>query len=493
MQIRVRFAPSPTGELHIGGVRTALFNWLFARHHKGRFILRIEDTDILRSQENFTNSIIDNLKWLGLNWDEGPEVGGEYGPYFQSQRLAIYKKYADYLLKEGKAYFCYCTPEELELRKKQMQKEGKPPVYDGHCRNLSYKVREKFEREGRKPTVRFKVSEGIELKVRDLLRGEVVFKSDVLGDFIILKSNGTPTFNFANVIDDSLMKITHVIRGDDHLSNTPRQLLLYQALGFNPPLYAHIPMILGKDGSKLSKRHGATSISYYREKGFLPWAVVNYLALLGWSTPDSQQFFEKEELIEKFSLERVNKSPAVFDPRKLEWMNAEYIRKMETEKLVNLLIPYLRKKGWVKEEIDSATYRKIFRITELERDRLHLLSDILEIADFFFEEEFAYDTKAVEKRLNKEYVYPLLKRIKVEIDKMEHLNEENLEVLLRNLSRELSLSTAEVFHPLRVALTGRMKGPGLFELAAVLGKEEVIRRINRALDWLKKHKVKSSV
>jgi len=429
MQIRVRFAPSPTGELHIGGVRTALFNWLFARHHKGRFILRIEDTDILRSQENFTNSIIDNLKWLGLNWDEGPEVGGEYGPYFQSQRLAIYKKYADYLLKEGKAYFCYCTPEELELRKKQMQKEGKPPVYDGHCRNLSYKEREKFEREGRKPTVRFKVFEGIELKVRDLLRGEVVFKSDVLGDFIILKSNGTPTFNFANVIDDSLMKITHVIRGDDHLSNTPR----------------------------------------------------------------SQQFFEKEELIEKFSLERVNKSPAVFDPRKLEWMNAEYIRKMETEKLVNLLIPYLRKKGWVKEEIDSATYRKIFRITELERDRLHLLSDILEIADFFFEEEFAYDTKAVEKRLNKEYVYPLLKRIKVEIDKMEHLNEENLEVLLRNLSRELSLSTAEVFHPLRVALTGRMKGPGLFELAAVLGKEEVIRRINRALDWLKKHKVKSSV
>jgi len=252
MQVRVRFAPSPTGELHIGGARTALYNWLFARHYNGKFILRIENTDVLRSREDFTLSIIQNLKWLGLNWDEGPEVGGEYGPYLQSERLHIYKSFANRLLAEGKAYLCYCSAEELKRRKKQMQEAKIPPVYDGRCRNLSEKERKKFEREGKKPTIRFKVQGEGELKVKDLLRGEVNFNIKTLGDFIILKSDGTPTFNFANVIDDALMKITHVIRGDDHLSNTPRQLLIYEALGFEPPDYAHIPMILGKDGSKLS-------------------------------------------------------------------------------------------------------------------------------------------------------------------------------------------------------------------------------------------------
>ncbi len=492
MKVRVRFAPSPTGELHIGGVRTALFNWLFARNQKGKFILRIEDTDFLRSRENFTTSIIENLKWLGLDWDEGPEVGGEYGPYYQSERLSIYKEYAELLLRQGKAYLCYCTTGELEAKKKEMQKAGKPPLYDGKCRNLTIHQREKFEREGRVPAVRFKVEGAGELKVRDLLRGEVKFDRKILGDFIILKSDGTPTFNFANVIDDSLMKITHVIRGDDHLSNTPRQLLIYEALGFSIPLYAHIPMILGKDGAKLSKRHGATSITYYREKGYLPWAVVNYLALLGWSTPDSQQFFSQEELIDKFSLDRVNKSPAIFDPQKLEWMNAEYIRKLSKEELTKLIIPYLRKKGWIGEEIDDATYRKVGRIAELERDRLRVLSDIVEFADFFFDKDYTYESKAVEKRLKEDHVPGLLERIKLEVKRMEHFSELELEKLLRKLSEEFSLSTSKIFHPLRVALTGRMKGPGLFELAAVLGKDEVIRRIDRTLDLLNKQKVKSS-
>jgi len=484
MQIRVRFAPSPTGELHIGGVRTALFNWLFARHHGGKFILRIEDTDILRSQEDFTKSIINNLKWLGLDWDEGPEVGGEYEPYFQSQRLSIYKKYADTLLAEGKAYLCYCSAEELEAKKKKMQASGVPPVYDGRCRNLSKEERKKFESEGRKPTIRFKVSQKDSLKVRDLLRGEVNFDTQFFGDFIILKSDGTPTYNFACTVDDALMKITHVIRGDDHLSNTPRQLLIYKALGFKPPVYAHIPMILGKDGSKLSKRHGATSVSYYREMGYLPWAVVNYLALLGWSTPDSQQFFTREELIQKFSLERVNKSPAIFDLQKLEWMNAEYIRRMKISELAELLVPYLRKKGWIGEEITPSKYEKILRIIELEKDRLKVLSDIIELADFFFEKDFPYDREAVEKRLKRDYVCPLLKKIKDAVIKMDFLKEKELEETLRQFSRQLGLSTSEVFHPLRVALTGKMRGPGLFELAAVLGKEEVIRRIDRALSLL---------
>ena len=484
-QVRVRFAPSPTGELHIGGVRTALFNWLFARHHKGKFILRIEDTDVLRSQKDFITSVIENLNWLGLNWDEGPGIGGDYGPYFQSQRLDIYKRYAKKLLREGKAYPCYCTQEELLQRRRKMQREGKPPVYDGHCRDLSLAQREKLEREGRKSTVRFKVPHNGTVKVRDLLRGDVNFENKILGDFIILKSDGTPTFNFANVVDDYLMRITCVIRGDDHLSNTPRQILIYQALNFDPPSYAHIPMILGKDGAKLSKRHGATSITYYREKGYLPWAVVNYLSLLGWSTPDSQQFFTKEELIKKFSLERVGKSSAVFDYQKLEWMNAEYIRKMDTDELAKLLIPYLKKRGWVKDKVDSITYRKIFRITELEKDRLRTLSDIVELADFFFEKDFVYDSKAVKKKLKNDYVCSLLRRVKNEVEQLSKFDEENLERTLRKISKELSLSTAKAFHPLRIALTGRMRGPGLFELAAVLGRKEVLRRIDRTLEMLK--------
>jgi len=488
--VRVRFAPSPTGELHIGGTRTALFNWLFARHRKGKFILRIEDTDILRSKNDLSQSVIENLKWLGLDWDEGPEAGGDYGPYFQSQRLQIYKKYAHKLLKEGKAYLCYCTQEELEERKRERQKESKPPKYDGRCRNLSEEKRKHFEEEGRRAVIRFKVpQEGITY-VEDLLRGKVSFENKLIGDFVILKSDETPTYNFANVIDDTLMKITHVIRGDDHLSNTPRQNLIYQALNFQNPQYAHLSMILGKDGAKLSKRHGATSVSYYRKKGYLPWAVVNYLALLGWSTPDSQQLFSKEELIEKFSLERVGKNPAVFDIKKLEWMNGEYIRRMEPEEvasllIASLLIPYLKEKGLIKEKAEPKEREMVRKIAQMEQERLKVLSEITDLADFFFEKDFIYDPEVVEKRLNKEYVPFLLKKIKKEIKELTSFTEEELENLLRDLAKKFSLSTGEVFHPLRVALTGRAKGPGLFELATALGREEVLRRIDRTLAMLK--------
>jgi len=483
-EIRVRFAPSPTGELHIGGARTALFNYLFARHNEGKFILRIEDTDIARSTKGFSQSAMEGLKWLGLHWDEGPGVEGDYGPYFQSQRLNIYKDYAYKLLKEKKAYFCYCTPEELNQRRKRMQKEGKFPKYDGRCRELSSEERRKFEKEGRKPTIRFKVLENGVTQVKDLLRGEVTFENKLLGDFIILKSDGTPTYNFANVIDDFLMKITHIIRGDDHLSNTPRQILLYQSFGFRVPLHAHIPMILGKDGAKLSKRHGATSVSYYREKGYLPWTMVNYLALLGWSTLDSQQFFSREELIKKFTLEKVGKSSAIFDPQKLEWMNGEYIRRMKSEELTSLLIPYLKKAGLVGGDIDPKTGEMIEKITRLEQERIKTLSQITDLAEFFFKKEFEYDLKAVEKRLKKNYVPSLLKKIKERIKEISPFTKENLEKAIRPLSEELSLSTGEVFHPLRVALTGKTKGPGLFELAEVIGKDEVLRRIERILKMI---------
>jgi glutamyl-tRNA synthetase len=484
--VRVRFAPSPTGSLHIGGARTALFNWLFARKSGGRFILRVEDTDIIRSTKDFSQSVIEDLKWLGLDWDEGPDIDGNYGPYFQSQRIGIYKRYVSALFKKRKAYFCYCTPEELEQRKKKMQEKGILPKYDGRCRNLTLGERKEFEREGRSPTVRFRVPEERTIYVKDLLRGKVSFETKMLGDFIILKSNGTPTFNFANVIDDTLMKITHVIRGDDHLSNTPRQILLYEALSFKIPQYAHIPMILGRDRTKLSKRHGATSISYYREKGYLSWTMINYLALLGWSTRESQQFFNQEELIQSFSLERVGKSAAIFDPRKLEWMNGEYIRKLKPNQLADLLIPYLRRESWVKKRIDPLTRKKILRVTELEQERIKVLSEIPDLADFFFKSDFEYDWVSVEKRLKKDYIPPLLKKMRKRIAGLPLFNEKNLERLIRDLAGEFSLSPGEAFHPLRIALTGKMKGPGLFELAVLLGKNEVLRRIDRAVEMLKK-------
>ncbi|MFQ6067527.1 MAG: glutamate--tRNA ligase [bacterium] len=484
--VRVRFAPSPTGRLHIGGARTALYNWLFARQSGGRFILRIEDTDIIRSTEDFTQSVIKDLKWLGLDWDEGPEIGGHYGPYFQSQRIEIYKRYVSALLEKRKAYFCYCTFEELEQRKKKMKEKGMLPKYDGRCRNLTLSERKEFEREGRSPTIRFRVTGEDTIYVDDLLRGKVGFETKMLGDFIILKSNGTPTFNFANVVDDALMKITHVIRGDDHLSNTPRQILLYEALSFKIPQYAHIPMILGGDGTKLSKRHGATSIADYREKGYLPWTMINYLVLLGWSTPESQQFFSREELIRSFSLGRVGKSAAIFDPRKLEWMNGEYIRKFKPNQLLDLLIPYLKRKNWVKKRIDPFTRKKILKVTELEQERIKVLSEITSLADFFFKSDFEYDQVLVDKRLKRDYVAPLLKKMKERIAGLPLFNEKNLERLIRDLASEFSLSPGEAFHPLRVALTGKMRGPGLFELAVVLGKNEVLRRIDRTVEMLKK-------
>ncbi|MGB9613702.1 MAG: glutamate--tRNA ligase, partial [Candidatus Margulisiibacteriota bacterium] len=307
--VRVRFAPSPTGALHIGGARTALFNWLFARNQKGKFILRIEDTDRSRSTLEAEQAIFDGLEWLGIDWDEGPRVGGSFGPYFQTERKEIYQKYAQQLLAEGKAYFCFCTPEELEQKRKEAEARKEAPRYDGHCRKLSEaEIKKKLE-SGIPKVIRFLLPPIGETKVEDLIRGKVVFKNELLDDFVLLKSDGYPTYNFACVIDDHLMEITHVIRGDDHLSNTPRQILLYQAFGWELPKFAHIPMILGKDRTRLSKRHGATSVIAYRDQGYLPEAVINYIAKLGWGYKD-QEIFSREELIEKFSLEGVNKNPA---------------------------------------------------------------------------------------------------------------------------------------------------------------------------------------
>jgi len=402
---------------------------------------------------------------------------------------------------------CYCTQEELEESNRKMRAKNELPRYDGRCRTLSSTQIKYLQQKGRLPSVRFKVPEKGITYVEDLLRGRVSFANERMGDFIILKSNKTPAFNFANVIDDALMRITCVIRGDDHLSNTPRQILLYQALNFENPQYAHIPMILGRDGAKLSKRHAATSVFSYRKKGYLPWALVNYLALLGWSTIDSQQFFEKEELIEKFSLDKVGKSAAIFDSQKLEWMNGEYIRRMNLRNLKDGVYRYLKDIDTTMQSLSTSVgmaeiarleqekrvnmlkqFRersdKLAEILPLVQKRIKVFSDIFEQADFFFDKSFNYESAAVDKRLKKDYVPSLLKEIRKRIEQLSPFSEETLEGMARNLSKDLSLTTGQVFHPLRVSLTGKMKGPGLFELAVVLGKKEVLRRINRALGIL---------
>ncbi|NLZ52622.1 MAG: glutamate--tRNA ligase, partial [Thermoanaerobacteraceae bacterium] len=325
-KVRVRFAPSPTGSLHIGGARTALFNLLYARHNNGTFVLRIEDTDTERSTEESAAQIILSLKWLGLDWDEGPEKGGDFGPYFQSQRLELYKKEVERLLAEGKAYRCYCTPEELAQRREAALKAGRPPKYDGCCRNLTPEQIEKFEAEGRKYTIRLKMPQEGHTEVDDLIRGRVVFENSVLDDFIIVKSNGIPTYNFACVIDDNAMKITHIIRAEEHLSNTPKQIQVYLGLGYDIPKFAHVPMILAPDRSKLSKRHGATSVEEFKDQGYLAESIINYLTLLGWSPEGTEEIFEMDKAVKEFTLERVNKTAAIYDVKKLTWINGHYMR-----------------------------------------------------------------------------------------------------------------------------------------------------------------------
>jgi glutamyl-tRNA synthetase len=483
--VRVRFAPSPTGHLHIGGARTALFNFLFARHQGGTFILRIEDTDRERSTLEAVRHIIDGLKWLRLNWDEGPEVGGNYGPYFQLERLPIYLKFAQKLIESGKAYYCYCTPEELAERREQMLKKGIPPKYDGRCRFLSEEEEKKFINEGRSRVVRFATPDKGETVFKDLIKGKVEFVNSLLDDFVMLKSDGIPTYNFAAVVDDHLMKITHVIRGDDHISNTPRQILVYRALEFDDvPLFAHLPMILGPDGTRLSKRHGATAVVDYKEFGYLPEALVNYLALLGWAAGDTQEVFSLDELIEKFSLERVGKSSAIFSPEKLGWMNGEYIRKTDIEKLTNRAVPYLQKRGHVPERVNEKQFEYVKKVVALEQERLKTLADIVELADFFFVDRVRYEEGAVNKILKQDYVPDLLKKLKVKFNELSPFSAGNVEGAMRTLAEELGLKTSLVFHPLRVAVSGRMVGPGLFDMVEVLGRDRVLKRIDDALQLI---------
>lgn len=492
MSIRVRFAPSPTGFLHVGGARTALYNWLYARHHKGTFILRIEDTDEARSTDESMNAIINGLHWLGLDWDEGPGVKdakasvGNYGPYFQMERVEIYRQLIDELVAKGKAYPCFCTKEDLEQMRTRAMLAKRPPKYDERCRAIAPDQAKARVQEGDPHVYRFARPHGGAVEFDDVVKGRLKFESELLDDFVLVKSSGVPTFMFAGAVDDHLMEITHVIRGDDHLSNTPRQIQIFEAFGWTKmPVFAHISMIHGPDGSRLSKRHGATAVEEFQRNGYLPEVMLNYLSLLGWSTSDSQQLFNPanhfEELVQKFDLDRCQKSPAVFDMEKLKWMNGVYIRNLTRDQLLDRTWPFLVSAGLVTAAADDKLKHYVHSALMLEQEKLVLLSDAPGLIDFFLHKEVQFDAESVEKVLKKEGAKKVLEGVSARFAALPTLTAENTEKACRDHAQENALKNGQVFHPVRVAASGRTKGPSLFHMLEVMGKQTVLDRMKAAL------------
>ncbi len=478
-QIRVRFAPSPTGYLHIGGARTALFAYLFARKHKGVFILRIEDTDRKRSTPEAVQAILNGLRYLGLDWDEGPEVGGEYGPYFQSERVSSYNQFVHRLLDGGKAYRCFCTKERLEALREKQKAAKERFHYDRLCLAIPPDEAARRVASGEPSVVRLAIPPGRTV-VRDLIRGEVSFDHDEIEDFIIQRANGTCVYNLAVVGDDSGMRVTHVIRGEDHLTNTPKQILIFQALDLPIPRYAHIPLILGPGREKLSKRHGAVSVTEYQKNGYLPEAMINFLARLGWSYDDRQEIFSRAELIEKFSLEGISKSGAVYDLKKLSHLNGHYIRQRPLEDLVELCIPYLVEAGWVKEHEIPARRAEIQKMVELEKERLERLSQIIEKLAYYFEEPEGLEAGAVKVLRKSKDCEALLSKYIPYLEKEFSGDPQDLEAASRRFAESEGIALKDLAQPLRAVLTGRSATPPLFAVMAILGKETCLRRLVRA-------------
>jgi len=475
--VRVRFAPAPTGLLHIGNARTALFNFLFAKRHQGTFVLRIEDTDLERSTDSSIDRIIEDLRWLGISWEEGPDRNGPEGPYRQSQRSSIYREFADRLFQEGRGYKCFCSKERLEKLRKEQLSKGTMPRYDGRCRSLSEGEIAKMESSGLHPVLRFRVGGGSVL-FEDLIHGEMNFDSAGIGDFIIVRSDGMAAYNFACVIDDHLMHITHVIRGEDHLSNTPRQLLLYQALSWQPPAFAHHPLILGPDRSPLSKRHGATAVSQYRDEGFLPEALQNYLVILGWASRSGQETLPLERMVEEFSIQDISRSAPIYNRKKLEWLNSFYIREKEEEQLSQILIPYLQKAGI---QIDQIDHRWLNQISEVLKENLVVLSQVEEYLGIFFDEKFFFEDGAKTILLDPKTRETLRSIISVWEDSSEITSEEQTS-LLNQLGKKTGRKGKDLYAPLRAAVTGKAKGPELVKMLPLLGKERMIRRLKMALE-----------
>lgn len=461
-QVKVRFAPSPTGYLHIGGVRTALFNWLIARREKGTFLLRIEDTDQSRSTDEAIQAILEGMRWVGLDWDEGP--------FRQTERMELYREHALQLLARGQAYWCVCTAEELDARRQEAQAKGLQQKYDGRCREKG------IVNPSGEAALRFRAPQEGQTVIDDLIKGRVVFDNTVLDDLIILRSNGYPTYNFSVVVDDALMGITHVVRGDDHLTNTPRQLPMFQALGFDVPRFGHLPMIMGSDKTRLSKRHGATSIHEYRDQGYLPEAMINYLVRLGWSSGD-QEIFSLAELVEQFSLEHVQKSAAVFNPDKLLWVNAHHIRHDDPSRIAALLVPFLEQVGHG-ASVKAAPPGWMERLVIMLRERARTLIEMAKAAEPYLVESPVMEPEAVQKFLTPA-IEPVLERLVQRFNDAKDFSKEHWESIFKSVLEESSLKMGQLAQPVRVTLTGRAISPGIFEIIDLLGRDATVARLRR--------------
>ncbi|WP_110113978.1 glutamate--tRNA ligase [Bacillus sp. CGMCC 1.16541] len=477
-EVRVRYAPSPTGHLHIGNARTALFNYLFARNQNGKFIIRIEDTDQKRNIEGGEESQLKYLKWLGIDWDESIDEGGDYGPYRQSERTDIYKKHTDELLEKGLAYYCYCTEEELEKEREEQSDNGQMPRYSGKCRNLTAEQRAELEAEGRQPSIRFRVPSGKVYKFDDMVKGEVSFESDGIGDFVIVKKDGTPTYNYAVAVDDHLMKMTHVLRGDDHISNTPKQLMIYEALGWEAPAFGHMTLIVNENRKKLSKRDESIIqfIEQYEALGYLPGALFNFIALLGWSPVGEEEIFSKEQFIEMFDTARLSKSPAVFDTSKLRWMNNQYMKELDLDKVVDLSLPHLVKAGRVEADMDTEKAQWTRDVIALYQEQMSYGAEIVELTEMFFKTEIEYNREA-RSVLEEEQVPEVLKAFADQVQELETFSAADVKAAVKAVQKATGQKGKKLFMPIRVATTGQTHGPELPQAISLLGKETVLARI----------------
>ncbi|WP_338553307.1 glutamate--tRNA ligase [Paenibacillus sp. KS-LC4] len=483
-EIRVRYAPSPTGHLHIGNARTALFNYLYARNLGGKFIIRIEDTDVKRNIAGGEESQLTYLKWLGIDWDESIDVGGDYGPYRQTERLDIYEKYWQDLLDRGLAYRCYCTEEELEREREEQTARGETPRYSGLHRNLTDEQRKAFEAEGRVPSIRFRVPEGRTYKFDDVVKGEISFDTAETGDFVIVKKDGIPTYNFAVALDDHLMKISHVLRGEDHISNTPRQLMIYEAFGWEPPRFGHMTLIVNENRKKLSKRDESIIqfIEQYDSLGYLPEAMFNFITLLGWSPEGEQEIFTREQLVEVFNAERLSKSPAVFDTQKLSWMNNEYLKKTDLARVVEMCLPHLVKAGRVSAQLDEAGRAWVTNLVALYQDKLRYAAEIVPHTELFFQEA-AQDEEEATTVLAEEQVPAVLAAFlaQVEATPAEAFDADSVKASIKTVQKDTGFKGKQLFMPIRAALTGQTHGPDLNQSIVLLGQAKVIARLNERL------------
>ena len=482
--LRTRFAPSPTGDPHVGNIRSALFAWLFARHNSGVFIVRIEDTDVARKVEGSVEVHLESLRWLGMDWDEGPGAGGDYGPYFQSQRLELYQEAARCLVEQGDAYYCYCSPQRLEEMRAEQVRRKQPPGYDRRCRELSDEERREKENEGITPVVRFKTPLTGQTRFHDIIWGDVAFSNNTLEDLVLLKSDGYPTYHLANIVDDHAMKITHVLRAEEWLSSTPYHVLLYGAMNYEPPQFAHLPMLLGSDRSKLGKRHGSVSITEFREQGYLPEAMVNFLTLLGWSLDDKTELMSRQQLINNFNLERVSKTAASFDRDKLDWMNGVYIRGLDPDDFLQRSLPFLEK-DLPPEVPRPLSVEYIRQIMPLVQERVKTLAGVSELTRFFFVDRLEYDAGLlITKGMTADSIHHALEVARQRLAELPAFDAESLEEMLRPLAVELELKTGQLFGALRTAVTGQTAAPPLFQTMAVLGRETCLERIDWALGRL---------